>query len=83
MVYELLEKCIGFKVKWCSGLMYLFGWVFVSGVCLYMVVIVVVMILYGNIDVDSVVVVILVLVLVGLLYIFLGGICSVIYFDVL
>lgn len=82
-VYELLQVRYGESAKQSAGVMFLIGRVFASGARLYIGALAVSMILFNDIAASHVALSIIVLLLGALAYTWFGGVCSVIYSDVL
>ena len=80
-VYNLLETRISSGAMRAAGGMYLIGRVFASGARLYLAAIAVSMILFANVNANSIFISALLMTAIGFLMTFMGGICSVIWSD--
>ncbi len=82
-VYELLENRYGASAKRAAGVMFLVGRLFASGARLYIGALAVSMILFLDIEVFHVAISVVVLMFGALLYVYFGGVKSVIFSDII
>lgn len=82
-VYELLEKRYGPSAKKQAGVMFLIGRVFASGARLYIGALAISMILFLDISAWHVFISVLILMFGAIVYVYFGGVRSVIYSDVI
>ena len=82
-VYELLEVRYGSTAKKQAGVMFLVGRVFASGARLYIGALAISMILFLDISALHVLISIFILILGAIVYVYFGGVKSVIYSDVI
>lgn len=82
-VYELLEKRYGPSAKKQAGIMFLIGRVFASGARLYIGALAISMILFLDISALHVAISVTILIVGAMVYVYFGGVKSVIYSDVI